>query len=275
MRVEACCHALLEHLLPDLDPDRQGLCVDVGVGTFAFYCELFARLGFATVAIEPSPTNKLRALCQQYPIQLIEQCLSDRRGTQTLHMGQFANLANSNFSSLAVDWFGASSSTRLVPTLDLATLLSQVSTPYLTAFKLDIEGWESVVIKQFAELPSQHLPRVIMFEYGGGSSRTQGSKGWSPKFFGGTMTCLKILQQKGYAFSIMVDYVSGTQARVFDLQSLDLARESPFYSNGVYGNILCFYQTHFPPERIQRICAPYHGGLAHWLVSTLVSEAWV
>ncbi len=271
MRVEACCQALLENLLPDLDPDRQGLCVDVGVGTFAFYCELFARLGFATVAVEPSPTDKLRALCQQYSIQLIEQCLSDQVGTQTLYMGQFANLANSNFSSLAADWFGASSSTRSVPTLDLATLLRQVTAPYITAFKLDIEGWEPVVIQQFVELPSKQLPQVVMFEYGGGGSRAQGSKGWSPNFFQGTMTCLEVLQQQGYAFSVMVDYASGTQAKVFDLQSLDLAHESPFCANGVYGNILCFHQQRFSTERIQRICAPYRGGLANWLVSTFVS----
>ena len=271
MRVEACCQALLEHLLPNLDPQQQGLCVDVGVGTFAFYCELFARLGYATVAVEPSPTDKLRAVCQQYPIQLIEQCLSDRVGTQTLHMGQFANLANSNFSSLAADWFGASGTTREVPTLDLATLLEQVAATRITAFKVDIEGWEPVVIQQFAELPPALLPKVVMFEYGGGGSRALGAKGWSPRFFEGTMTCLKTLQQLGYDFSVMVDYAPGTQAKVFDLQALALAQESPFYSNGVYGNILCFYQQRFPAERINRICAPYGGGLANWLVSRFVS----
>ncbi|MBD2112499.1 MULTISPECIES: FkbM family methyltransferase [Cyanophyceae] len=271
MRVEACCQALLEHLLPDIDPQRQGLCVDVGVGTFAFYCELFARLGFTTVAVEPSPTDKLRTVCQQYPIRLVEQCLSDRVGTQTLHMGQFANLANSNFSSLAADWFGASSITRQVLTLDLATLLKQVAATQITAFKLDIEGWESVVIQQFAELPAERLPQMVMFEYGGGSSRNQGEKGWSPKFLTGTMDCLQTLQQRGYGFSIMVDYAAGTQPKVFDLQALDLAREAPFYPNGVYGNMLCFYQHQFSAERIQSICAPYGGGLANWLVSKLVS----
>ncbi|MGB3135179.1 MAG: FkbM family methyltransferase [Nodosilinea sp.] len=271
MRVEACCQALLEHLLPDLDPDRRGLCIDVGVGTFAFYCELFARLGFSTVAVEPSPTEKLRSLCQQSSIQLIEQCLSDRVGTQDLHMGQFANLANSNFSSLAADWFGASANTCAVSTLDLATLLSQVQATQITAFKLDIEGWEPVVIQQFAELPAEQLPRVVMFEYGGGGSRAQGDKGWSPKFFEGTMSCLKNLQQQGYDFSVMVDYAAGTQAKVFSLQSLDLAQESPFYPKGVYGNILCFHQQRFSAERIHRVCAPYSGGLANWLVSKLVS----
>lgn len=271
MRVEACCQALFEHLLPDLDPQRQGLCIDVGVGTFAFYCELFARLGFATVAVEPSPTDKLRAVCQRHPIQLIEECLSDRVGIQTLHMGKFASLANSNFSSLAADWFGASAITRPVPTLDLATLLDRVVAAQITAFKLDIEGWEPVVIQQFVALPAPQRPRVVMFEYGGGGSRTQGQKGWSPKFLTGTMDCLKTLQQLGYSCCIMVDYAAGTEAKVFDLQALDLAQEAPFYPNGVYGNILCFYQQRFPAERIHAICAPYGGGLANWLVSKLVS----
>ena len=271
MRVEACCQALLEHLLPDLDPQRQGLCVDVGVGTFAFYCELFARLGFATVAVEPSPPDKLRAVCQQYPIQLIEQCLSDRVGTQTLHMGQFANLANSNFSSLAADWFGASTDTRPVTTLDLATLLGQVGATQITAFKLDIEGWEPIVIQQFADLPAELLPRVVMFEYGGGGSRQKGEKGWSSKFLTGSVDCLRHLQQRGYSFSVMVDYASGTGVKVFDLQTLDLDLDSPFYANGVYGNILCFHQQRFTAERINRICTPYGGGLANWLVSKWVS----
>ncbi len=271
MRVEACCQALFEHLLPDLDPQCQGLCVDVGVGTFAFYCELFARLGYATVAVEPIPNDKLRVLCQQHSIQLIEQCLSDRVGTQTLHLGEFANLANSNFSSLAADWFGASANTRTVPTLDLATLLAKVDATRITAFKLDIEGWEPVVVQQFADLSSDLLPEVVMFEYGGGSSLAQGDKGWSPKFLEGTMTCLKTLQARGYSFSIMVDYAAGTEVKLFDLGTLDLARESPFYSNGVYGNILCFYQQRFAAEKIGKICAPYGGGLANWLVSKLVS----
>jgi hypothetical protein len=158
-----------------------------------------------------------------------------------------------------------------VLTLDLGTLLEQVAATRITAFKLDIEGWEPVVIHQMAALPSELLPQVVMFEYGGGSSRTQGDKGWSPKILAGTMTCLKTLQQRGYDFSVMVDYASGTQAKVFNLQTMDLAQESPFYPNGVYGNILCFYQQRFSAERIHQICAPFGGGLANWLVSKLVS----
>ncbi|MGF1568020.1 MAG: methyltransferase [Nodosilinea sp.] len=271
MRVEACCQALLKQILPELDPDRSGVCFDVGVGTFAFYCELFAQLGFTTVAVEPAPTDTLRAICQRYPIQLIEQCLSAQVGTQTLHMGQFANVANVNFSSLAADWFGASAETRQVPTLDLPTLLQRVVTPQITCFKLDIEGWEPVAINQFLALPTAQLPKLVMFEYGGGSSRKSGEKGWSPKFLKGTLDCLTVLQQRGYGFSVMVDYAAGTKAKIFDLQGMDLEHDSPFYANGVYGNILSFYGCRYAEARIHDICAPYRGGVVNWLVGKWVS----
>ncbi len=273
MRVESCCQALLQHLLPELDPDRRGLCVDVGVGTFAFYCELFAQLGFATVAVEPCPTEQLRVLCQRHSIQLLELCLSDQVGTQTLHLGQFASMANANFSSLSADWFGASGRTQQVPTLDLASLLAQVAASQITCFKLDIEGWEPVAIKQFSTLPDALLPELVMFEYGGGSSYTQGQSGWAPQFLEGTLDCLKMLQQRGYDFSIMVDYAPGSRPKVFDLQSLNLVEETPFYPNGVYGNILSLRHQRYTDAQIQRLCAPYRGGLINRLVGSLVLYA--
>ena len=38
MRVEACCQSLLAEILPEIDPKKEGYCIDVGAGTFAFYC---------------------------------------------------------------------------------------------------------------------------------------------------------------------------------------------------------------------------------------------
>ncbi|NJL45621.1 MAG: methyltransferase [Leptolyngbyaceae cyanobacterium SM2_3_12] len=271
MRVEACCQALLKQILPTLDPKRTGLCVDVGVGTFAFYCELFAQMGFTTVAMEPCPTDKLLNICQRYPIQLIQQCLSNQVGTQTLHMGQFAKVANSNFSSLAPDWFGASGVTRQVKTLDLRSLLAILPAAPITCFKLDIEGWEPMVIQQFSDLPGEQLPKLVMFEYGGGGALKTGAKGWSPRFLNGTMDCLKTLQKRGYGLSIMVDYAAGTPAKVFDLQGVSLGQDNLFYPNAVYGNILTFYDCSYPVPLIEEICAPYRGGLVNWLVGKLVS----
>lgn len=270
MRVEACCQALLRALLPQIDPQHQGLCLDVGVGTFAFYCDLFAQLGFPTVAVEPLPTDKLKALCQRQPIQLLELCLSDQVGTQTLHLGEFAKVANSNFSSLSQDWFGASGNSQPVDTLDLATLLDRVSARQITAFKLDIEGWEPVVIRQFDALPDALLPELVMFEYGGGGRYDQGTQGWSEPFLAGTLDCLTILQRLGYDFTIMVDYAPGSRPKLFQLQGIDLERDRPFYPHSVYGNFICLRRHQFSDDEIQSICAPYRGGLVNWLVGTLV-----
>lgn len=270
MRVEPCCQALLKQILPEIDPSQTGFCLDVGVGTFAFYCELFARLGFPTVAVEPLPVAKLHKLCQDYPIRLLEACLSDQNGTQTLYMGQFGQIANQNFNSLAPDWFGASPATRQVPTMDWASLLQLVAAEKITCLKLDVEGWESVVIQQLATVPQDLLPKVVMFEYGGGATRQRGEKGWSPKFLDATMLCLHTLQQQGYGFSIMIDYAFDTQAKLFDLRSLFIDG-TLFYPNAVYGNIISFYNCEYSTTSIQRICAPYRGGLVNWLVGKLVS----
>jgi len=271
MRVEACCQEILRYVLPVLDPQRTGLCFDVGVGTFAFYCELFAKQGFTTVAVEPSPTKKVKAICRQHSILLLEQCLSDRLGTQTLHMGRFAGIANSNFSSLDPDWFGVSGSTKQVATTDLNSLLNLVGEQPITCFKLDIEGWEPVVIRQFSSLPTVQLPHVVMFEYGGGGNRRHNLKGWSPKYLDGTISCLQTLQDLGYGQSIMIEYAAGTKARIFDLQSIDLSKDTFFPVNSVYGNILSFHQFSLEQARIDEICAPYRYGLVNWLVGKLFS----
>jgi len=271
MRVEACCQELLRYVLPILDPQRTGVCFDVGVGTFALYCELFAEQGFATVAVEPLPTPKLRKICQQYSIRLFEQCLSDCLGTQTLHLGRFAGVANSNFSSLDPDWFGVSDFTQPVATTDLTSLLNLVGEYPIACFKLDIEGWEPVVIRQFRTLPTAQLPSLVMFEYGGGGNRRQNLKGWSPKHLDGTMSCLRTLQDLGYGQSIMIDYASGTTASLFDLQAVDLSKDALFPVHSVYGNILSFYQFSLDQARVDAICAPYQYGLVNWLVGKLIS----
>jgi FkbM family methyltransferase len=271
MRVEACCQELLRHVLPVLDPQRKGVCFDIGVGTFALYCELFAKLGFTTVAMEPLPTKKLKKICQRHSIRLFEQCLSDRLGTQPLHMGRFAGIANSNFSSLDPDWFGVSDSIKEVATTDLNSLIQITGGDSITCFKLDIEGWEPVVIQQFQNLSTDQLPSLVIFEYGGGSSRTQSRNGWSPKYFNGTMGCLQTLQDLGYNRSIMIDYAAGTTAKMFDLQTVNLSKEPLFLTRSVYGNILCFYQFRLDKARMDAICAPYKYGLINWLVGKLIS----
>lgn len=266
MRVESCCQALLKTILPEIDPKREGFCFDIGVGTFAFYCELFAQLNFSTVAVEPLPVAKLYKLCQQYPITLIESCLSDQNGTQTLYRGKFASLINSNFSSLSPNWFGSSASIKEVKTLSLLALLQTMKAPEITCFKIDVEGWESVIIKQFLNLPEHLLPKVVMFEYGGGSRRFSGKKGWSPPFLNATMNSLHALQKCGYGFSIMIDYAANTQAKIFDLRSLSLDENTLFYPDAVYGNIISFYNCIYSKAAVNKICESYTKSTINWLV---------
>jgi FkbM family methyltransferase len=270
MRVEACCTALLKAMLPAIDPQRQGHCIDVGVGTFAFYCDLFAQLGFPTVAVEPVPIPKLRQLCQRRQIQLMEVCLSDQTGTQPFYGGQFARLGNKNFNSLAPDWFGSSAQSQLINTLSLGDFLEAIAPPQITCLKLDIEGWEPVVLKQWADLPTPLLPKVTMFEYGGGTDRQAGEKGWSPKFLSGTLQCLETLKQCGYGLSIRVDYAHGTLPHLFDLQTTT-PTPALFPPTAVYGNIISLHNCHYSPEAIARIGQRYRGGIINWLVNQWVS----
>jgi FkbM family methyltransferase len=271
MEVESCCQALLKRILPEVDPQKSGYCVDVGVGTFAFYCELFAKLGFPTIAVEPSPIKKLQKLCDRQGIQLVEACLSDKNGTQTLYMGNFASFANQNFNSLEAEWFGSSPNTKEVQTLDLMTFLDDQKIDHLTCLKLDIEGWEPVVMKQLSALPVMKLPKITMFEYGGGSPRNQGGKGWSKSFLDGTLTCLETLKNCGYGFSIMVDYAHDAEVKIFDLQTHPLTPDELFLENALYGNIISFRGGAFSEEAIANICKSYRGGVINWLVEKIVS----
>ncbi|MEQ9549955.1 MAG: FkbM family methyltransferase [Coleofasciculus sp. G3-WIS-01] len=272
MHVEACCQDLLEQVLPLIDPTREGICIDVGVGTFAFYCERFSRLGFKTVAVEPLPVKKLQNLCQRYNIDLIKGCLSDINGDQTLYMGKFIGLFNHNFNSLSADWFGSSKKIKQVKSVTLSNLLSSINAEKVTCLKLDIEGWESKIIKQFHELSPFLLPRVVMFEYGGGTSKKNGKGGWSPTFINATLECLSVLKQCGYGLSVMVDYAYSTKETIFDLQSSTLDINEIIPTHSIYGNIISFHNWNYPEEKITQICSPYYGGVAQRLLTTIFSR---
>ena len=259
MRVEACCQRILSYVLPLVDEKREGICIDVGVGTFAFYCEMFSMLGFKTIAVEPLPVEGVRVLCQYDSITLIEACLSDVNGTKTIHLGNAAAGCDSNYASLESDWFGVSTETRKVQSLTLSKLLLNLNARKVTCLKLDIEGAESTVITKLEGLPKAWLPNIVMFEYGGGAGTKKTSQdGWSPKYLNATMECLRALKECGYNFSIMIDNALDTEARIFDLQSSNLEPDSIFYPNGGYGNIIAFRDFNIAQNELAKVCAPYY-----------------
>ncbi|MEB3309644.1 MAG: FkbM family methyltransferase [Snowella sp.] len=273
MRVEACCQSLLSTILPEVDPQKNGFCIDVGVGTFAFYCEVFAQLGYPTVAVEPLPVRKLRQRCDRYSIELVEACLSNINGKQKLYLGNFAGLFNHNFNSLSPDWFGSSQKSKEVFSLTLPTLLDKINANQITCLKLDIEGWEFNVIKQFTELPSHLLPKVVMFEYGGGVNKTQGKKGWSKDFLEKTLNCLSVLKNCGYSSSILVDFAPRSQEKLFDLRSLDLTQDQLFTDQSVYGNIISLRDGEISEAKIHQVCQSYYDASPiDLIVNALVSR---
>ncbi|MFN5516605.1 MAG: FkbM family methyltransferase [Cyanobacteriota bacterium] len=271
MRVEPCCQALLGALLPRIDPQRRGLCIDVGVGTFAFYCQQFAEMGYPTWAVEPLPAPELKRLVARLNIRLWELCLSNREGTQTLYVGRFAGLFNRNFSSLSPGWFGASARPKEVATQTLTGLLAPENPEQVTCLKLDIEGWEWPVIQQLPQLNPAQLPQILMFEYGGGASKAKGKQGWSADFYQQTLHCLETLRDCGYGQSFRIDFAPESREKVFNLQEIG-ALEEVFEENCVYGNIISLRPPHaVDPGVVREVCQPYD---AMTLVERLVNR-WV
>lgn len=241
MKCEEYCQQLLKDHLPTIDPFGQGVCIEVGVGTFAFYCVLFAQLGYKTIAIEPIVDNRLREICQQYSINLLENCLSEIDGEQTLYIGNFRGNKNTNLSSLVPNWWGASSEKITVSSLTVKTLISKFNLTKITCLKIDVEGAEVIILRQLKNLSNSLLPEVIMFEYGGGDSKDSGNKGWSPEFFAQTNECLSILKECGYKQAIIVDESDVKNPINFNLENQQNNNfENLFKSNSQWGNILVF-----------------------------------
>ncbi|AIE75868.1 MULTISPECIES: FkbM family methyltransferase [unclassified Synechocystis] len=274
MRVEPCCQALLAQLLPEVDPQRQGVCIDVGVGTFAFYCQIFAELNFKSLAIEPLPVKALKKLAEHPTLTLLPVCLSDQDGEQTLYVGKFAGIFNSNFSSLSPQWFGASGHARQAKTVTLQTLIYQQQIEQITCLKLDIEGWEWAVIKQLENIESHLLPAVVMFEYGGGVNRGKNQKGWAPEFFENTLNILKLLKTLGYGSGVLLDFAPDCQEITFDLHQLEISKlDKLFPPESVYGNIILFRDYQPSASQLSQLCKPYYRvNLLERLVNTLVSR---
>lgn len=257
MHVEKCSQALLINTLPRIDKSRNGICIEVGVGTFAFYCELFARTGFPAVAVEPLPAKKLINICQLFNIRLIRACVSDKDGMDSLYIGTFKGSENVNLSSLRSDWWGASSKSIEVPTITVNMLLKEVNVGSITCLKLDIEGMEPVVIKQLQDISPSQLPSIVMFEYGGGAARQTNQSGWSEVYLKGSVECFRILKRLNYKQAIMVDSSPQSKEQIINLNKVDISSESLFQPFSNYGNVICFQKIVTTESEIERICVPF------------------
>ena len=257
MHVEECCQALLAYLLPSVDPLRRGIAVDIGVGTFAFYCEVFADLGFDTIAVEPRPIAALQYACRKKGIKLLEACISDKQGPVRLYLGAYQGVQDTNLNSLLPDWWGSSTQFCEVQSQRFSDLLDNIGKRGLTCLKMDVEGTELDIINQL-EIPEEDkLPDVLMFEYGGGSTLREGKGGWSPSRLEATLQCFSVLKRLGYSQTVIVDSSPLCQERVLDLQAVPLCSESFFLGDYIYGNAITMRRTFISENSIRKVCKPY------------------
>lgn len=256
MHVEPCCHALLVDILKKADPKRKGMAIDIGVGTFSFYCELFDKLKFPAIAVEPLPCDSLRQLCRYRGIRLIEACVLDKDGPAKIYMGECDGKECTDLSSVRPDWWGASARTKEVSAISLKTLLDNVRPCAISCVKIDVEGMELCIIRQFLELNQALLPRVLMFEYGGGAINESGKGGWSCGIFGETMEALKVVRQLNFEQVIIIDSAL-PKAGIFDLAAMSLKPEAIFPPQSLYGNIIALRGFRCDADNIELICRMY------------------
>ena len=261
MHVEECCQALLNEILPEVDSDRTGLAIDIGVGTFAFYCQLFDQLKFKTIAVEPLPNNQLKQLCKHRDIQLLESCISEVDGTVDLYIGSYNGEENLNLNSLRPDWWGSTATAKQVQSMTLSKLLQEIVATNITCMKIDVEGMELSIIQQFSQLTESLLPKVLMFEYGGGGTQEDGQGGWSTELLNATLKSLEILRSLGYGQAILVDLAPDSQEQVVDLQS-EKTSTVLFPPQSIYGNIIALRGVQYPEPKIASICQLYRDNQA-------------
>lgn len=149
MDFETRTEGRLTSLLPHVDPARQGACIEIGVGTYHWYCELFARLGFRTVAVEPIPAAPFLERLPDSGIAFYEGVVSDHDGTATVYLGKGDD---TNLSSLRQDWWAATAATRVVPAMTLGALVREAGIAALTCLKVDAEGTEERILRQLQTL---------------------------------------------------------------------------------------------------------------------------
>ncbi len=227
METEQTCTDIITEYLSTTDPARETVFYEIGCGTFAYTFTALRPLGFRCNAVEPFPMPVLVNACKGLGVGLWQGVVSDINGATNIYKGGVPDT-----SSLNGDWWGVTAESVRVRSITLAQCLGDERR---TAVKMDVEGAELQILSGLSRV--KHLPQLIMFEYGGGATRAEGIKGWSPAYLERTMACLQILKSCGYNRTMIVE---NNQAPVtFDLQISDISPEL-FLADANYGNILVF-----------------------------------
>lgn len=185
----------LYDLLPTLDPQKRGFCIDAGAGIQDFFGIYFQEWGWPSLIVEPLPSDALlNSLRNRVGLEQAALCAVDDR--VTLYAGW-----DGNTHSLDKDWEQVTghphAKTEIsVQGIRYETLLYKWGIKVVTCLKLDIEGSELSVIQQ---LPGcKKKPQVVSLEYGGGFAKSTGQGGWQPERFEKIRLCIDLLRTCGY-----------------------------------------------------------------------------
>ncbi len=191
---EQLTDALLETLLPKVDPERAGTFVEIGCGTGNFSFVMARRLGYKAIATDPVPTAQCAAAAEIAGVSIFAYAIWERNGFAVMHLHD----TDPNFASMLPDW-NVGNRAKHVQTKTLHTwLVRRPKLESVVCLKLDVEGAENIILRQLKDLPASLLPKIVVFEYGGGGNRSEGKGGWTEEHFANTQECRAILHDLGY-----------------------------------------------------------------------------
>ena len=250
MQPERMIFERIPYLLKKYDKKKVGVAIEIGVGTFNFYFEVFHHAGYKTYAIEPLPTANLKKIININKIDLIEACILDYEGTVNIYSGIFKNSDCMDVSSVNQDWWGINEKSKVivVNSTTLKKIIKKYKINAITYIKIDTEGSEYSIIKQLVDFEKRLLPKIIEFEYGGGAIKNSGIGGWGLDYMTKTLGCVSTCYNLGYKYVLLFESVNENPIE-FNLDEL-MNYEEIFQDNYVYGNIIMFQKKFYDFKKI-------------------------
>jgi FkbM family methyltransferase len=153
----------------EIDINREGHAIEIGVGTINFYSPIYKKLNFKTIAIDPIPHEPFLILANEQEIVFDETCIYKEDGEIELFTSHLSDL-----SSVHSNWWGVENEhkkSKRVRSKTLNSFFSEHQIKKITFLKVDTEGSELEILSQLVK-GNENLPLAIEFEYGGGGKKT-------------------------------------------------------------------------------------------------------
>ncbi len=256
MHPERTIKKIIPYLLKKYDKSKEGVAIDIGIGTDNYYFPIFQKENYKTFAIEPLPCENLLELIPKTKVVFINECISDYNGTIEIYTGRYEGNDYVDVSSTNFDWWGIdkNSKTESVSCRNLKSVIEDFRIKKITYFKVDTEGTEFTIIKQFEDIPIYIYPEIIEFEYGGGGTKMEGKAGWSEKYYKQTLDILILLKKIGYKY--MLIFEREVEIPIEANIEGDINFTELFQDQFVYGNILIFRDKKYSLNKINLFCKP-------------------